>query len=227
MVGQVIAVVTALLLLLAVASVQAQTQSPSPQALSPQSPPAAAPATGQAVPADDAPAASASPEAPLAAVPPPAAEAAPDPAANGSFRPGLLHELGRMLEDSVNKLNSNLKGASGAIESLGSQTNEAVKGAAGAAKDAADLTAGAAGNIVALPANRVVTGRAKCEAAPNGAPDCRIAANVLCRGKGFGQGSSLDVESAEKCPVQTWLSGRQPKRGECGVETFVTRAACR
>jgi hypothetical protein len=161
------------------------------------------------------------------AAPPPAASRETETGVPNAFRPGLLHELGRMLQDSVNNLNSNLKGASGALENLSNQTNEAVKGAAGAAKDAADLTAGAAGNIVALPSNRVVIGRSRCEAAPNGAPNCRIAANVLCRSKGFGQGSSLDVESAENCPVQAWLSGRSPKRSGCSMETYVIRAACR
>jgi len=195
-------------MLLAIVAAEAQTVTPAPATA-----PGQAPAASQPVAPDGTPPS-----------PPPAAR---EPDSTNPFRPGLLHELGRILENSVNKLNSDLKNAGTALENLNNQTNQAVKGAADAAKDAADLTAGAAGNIVALPSSRVVIGRAKCEAAPNGAPDCRIAANVLCRSKGFGQGSSLDVESAEKCPVQTWLSGRPPKPGECGVETFVTRASCR
>jgi len=206
---QVMAGLLAVAMLLAAVDVQAQ---------APSAPPGQPPVTSRSAPPDDA-----SP----ASTPPSAGARGPETIATNPFQPGLLHELGRMLEDSVNKLNSDLRNTGAALENLNKQTNQAVKGAADAAKDAADLTAGAAGNIVAFPTTRVVTGRSKCEAAPNGAPDCRVAANALCRSKGFGQGTSLDVESAEKCPVQTWLSGRPRKPGECGVETFVTRASCR
>ena len=210
---QALAATAAAFLLCAIIAAQAQVQQQAPEAA-----PGQPPAISQSA---------SSPEAPGPANPPAAAPEATKTDALNPFRPGLLQELGRMLENSVNSLNSNLKGTSATFGNLGNQTNEAVKGAADAAKGAAELTAGAAGNIVALPANRVVDGRARCEAAPNGAPDCRIAANVLCRRKGFEQGSSLEVQSAEKCSAQIWLSGRARKPGECDVETYVIRAACR
>ncbi len=222
---QALAATAAAFLLFAVMTAQAQVQQQAPAV-----PPGQHPAVSQSASNPEAPVASQSASSPEAATPATPPAAVPDTTkidALNPFRPGLLQELGRMLENSVNSLNSNLKGGSATFGNLGNQTNEMVKGAADAAKDAANLTAGAAGNIVALPANRVVDGRARCEAAPNGAPDCRVAANVLCRRKGFEQGSSLEVQSAEKCSAQIWLSGRPRKPGECDVETYVIRAACR
>ena len=72
----------------------------------------------------------------------------------------------------------------------------------------------------------MVTGRARCETAPNGAPDCIAAATSVCRGKGFQTGKSLDTQSEQKCPARVLLSGRAPNHAECPTEIFVTRAMC-
>jgi hypothetical protein len=72
----------------------------------------------------------------------------------------------------------------------------------------------------------VVTGRAACPVTANGAPDCHAAAEQLCKAKGFKSGKSLDIETAEKCSVKAYLTGRTGKPGECRTENFVTRAVC-
>jgi hypothetical protein len=149
--------------------------------------------------------------------PPPATqqpEAPPDRNA-----PGFIDALGRWLGDSAAKLNSQLKDAREQMGTIQNQANDAAKDAAGAAKDAA-------GAITSLPNARIVDGRERCEAAQNGAPDCRTAAQAVCRGKGFASGKSLDTASARNCPSRVLLSGRIPSASECPVETFVTRAVC-
>jgi hypothetical protein len=78
-----------------------------------------------------------------------------------------------------------------------------------------------------LPNAKIVSGREHCETAANGAPDCRAAVEALCRSKGLAAGKSLDVQSAEKCPARVWISGTQPRRGECRMESYVQRALCR
>jgi hypothetical protein len=71
-----------------------------------------------------------------------------------------------------------------------------------------------------------VKGRVACPAAPNGAPDCKAAADKLCQGKGFRTGSSLDVDTTRNCSARSLLMGRKPDESECRTETFVTRAVC-
>src|SRR4051794_3072074 len=71
-----------------------------------------------------------------------------------------------------------------------------------------------------------VKGRVICPAAPNGAPDCKLAADKLCQGKGFTTGSSLDVDTTRNCSARSLLMGRKPDESECRTETFVTRAVC-
>ncbi|TAK47532.1 MAG: hypothetical protein EPO23_10860 [Xanthobacteraceae bacterium] len=76
-----------------------------------------------------------------------------------------------------------------------------------------------------LPSAGVVTGRALCVTAANGAPDCKAAADELCRGKGMRSGRSLGSETSENCPVQVLVTGKRSP-GDCRMETFVTRAVC-
>jgi hypothetical protein len=160
--------------------------------------------------------------------PPPAAEppTAQPPSAqpqNPSFRPGFIDVFGRFIGDSAAKLNSQLKSTNETLGNIGSQTSGAAKdaamGAVGTARDAA-------GTIIGLPSARMVSGRERCATAPNGAPDCRAAADTACRAKGFESGRSLDTQSVQKCPARVWLSGHLPAEGECPHETFVTRAVC-
>lgn len=161
----------------------------------------------------------------------------PAPETTSRDEPGLLKSMGRWLEDSAARLKSDLGAARGTIDNLGDKASGATKGAAGVAKDAAkeaaaaaavakDAAKDAADAVVRLPGTRVIEGRERCAAAANGAPDCRVAADAVCRGKGFASGKSMEIQSAQKCPARVWLSGRQPEPGECEMESFVTRAMC-
>jgi hypothetical protein len=140
----------------------------------------------------------------LAPSDPSLAPPAPEPPRSN---PGLVEELGKILKNSASGLSSSLKGSQQTIENIHSR-----------AKDAA-------GNLPLTP-QTVVNGRAVCPVAGNGAPDCKRAADHLCKGKGYKEGKSLDVESAEKCPAKVYLSGRTGAPGECKTENYVTRAIC-
>jgi hypothetical protein len=163
-------------------------------------------------------------EAPVPGAQPPATTT-PDPS-NPGDKPGFIDAFGRFVGDSAAKLNSQLKGANETLSTIGSQTTDAAKGAVSAAKDAMDTARDTASTMIGLPSTRVVTGHETCAMAPNGAPDCRAAADTACRNKGFASGRSVDTQTAQKCPPHVWLSGRPPAEGECPVETWLTRAIC-
>jgi hypothetical protein len=48
----------------------------------------------------------------------------------------------------------------------------------------------------------------------------------MCKAKGFGNGQSVDITSAFKCPPQMYREGRAPNPQECRDESFVSRAIC-
>lgn len=93
-------------------------------------------------------------------------------------------------------------------------------------KGAADVAKGTADAIGRLGTSRIIAGREVCATAPNGAPDCRAAAQALCRANGFNTGNSVDYVTAEKCPAQAYQGGRMPAAGECPLEHVVIRALC-
>jgi hypothetical protein len=138
----------------------------------------------------------------------PPAMPAPDPA----NKSGFIDAVGRWFEEGRAKLDSQLKDAN---EKMLEFRNRAQDGA----KDAASA-------IVRWPNTRLTSGRERCEPAPNGAPDCRVAASALCRGKGFHDGQPFDTQSEDVCPSRNVLSGRAPSPGDCRTETFVIRAVC-
>ena len=72
----------------------------------------------------------------------------------------------------------------------------------------------------------MVTGRAACVVASNGAPDCKVGADKLCQSKGFKEGQSLDTDAAEKCSPIVFLPGHKRGPNDCKTENFVTRALC-
>lgn len=170
-----------------------------------------------------------------AAVPVPQAQAAPGSAfpmqPSGDERPGFIAEIGRWLDDTRSKLGA-LPPPPGLPPPppLPLPPNEAAKDAANATqnavRNAAEATKDAVNVIARIPATRVVEVRALCPLAPNGAPDCRVAATNACRGKGFTSGDPVNVRSSENCPPAVLLSGRQPAAGECPTETVVLAAAC-
>jgi hypothetical protein len=164
--------------------------------------------------------------------PPPAATAPslrPQPPPAG--RPGFLQQLKVWWNDSIGFFDRGIKDTRGKVEDLNKKSGDAAKDAAaatqGVMKNALGVGKGAATTIIRLPNTRVVDMHEACAKAPNGAPDCAAAANTGCRGKGFNGGQPLDVRSAEKCDTtQAWQAGQSPGRGECPIESWITRAAC-
>jgi hypothetical protein len=114
--------------------------------------------------------------------------------------PGLINEIGKLLEKPASMLPT-LKSP----------------------KETIDDAAGALSRLTTSPG---VKGRAACPIAANGAPDCKAAADKLCQSKGFKEGKSLDVDTARNCSAKALLSGRKPDESECRTDTYVTRAVC-
>lgn len=139
----------------------------------------------------------------------------PRPAPEGR---GLFGNITHWFDEQVSWVGSGFKGARSGVENIGREAGVAAKSTVDTAKDAA-------GAVGRLPGTRVVTGHEKCAIAPNGAPDCVVAANTMCKGKGFASGNSVDMTTAEVCPANVYLAGRN-SGPECRSETFVSRALC-
>jgi hypothetical protein len=141
---------------------------------------------------------------------PPADAAAPTSAPGN--KPGFIDAFGHWIGDSVSGWNSGLKGA------------------ADAAKDAADaagaVTRDTADAVARLPGARVIEQHATCPTAPNGAPDCRSAAETICKAHGFESGSSIDFQTAEKCPPIALNRRNDEPPSPCVIESYVTRSLC-
>jgi hypothetical protein len=116
------------------------------------------------------------------------------------------------------------------VGALRGGADQAARGAADAASTAAGTATGIARDtattVTRLPATGIIGGRERCTLAPNGAPDCRVATEALCRSKGYGSGTIVDFETAEKCPPPYRVSGGNTPEGVCTMEHFVTRALC-
>ncbi|MET4801162.1 hypothetical protein [Bradyrhizobium sp. LB11.1] len=130
------------------------------------------------------------------AAPPPSPSAPPVPPA-GEDNPGLIHEMGKLFD----KLPSILPPIKSPSETMN------------------DLSR------LARPST-MVSGRVACPVSSNGAPDCKLAANQLCQGKGYKEGKSLNTDSAEKCSTKVLIPGRQRKPDDCRTDTAVTSALC-
>ena len=143
----------------------------------------------------------------------PAAAPAPPPPQGPA---GPFGTFGRIIDDSILGLTFGLKGARERVDDLTGRAGDAAKGAAGAVKG--------------LRRPGVVAGRELCPVAPNGAPDCVAATVAICRANGFESGSSIDMQTEEKCPTVTQAPGPMsppPDESECRLESYVTRALCR
>jgi hypothetical protein len=144
-------------------------------------------------------------------VAPPSQQSAPPPTALPPAlernNPGLVEELGKLLKDSASGLSSTLPSPGQALDGLNA-----------GAKDATDSLK----RIAPLSGQTTATGRMLCPAAANGAPDCKLAADQLCKSKGYAEGRSVDIESTQKCSAKAYFSGQ----GACRTENFVTRAVC-
>jgi hypothetical protein len=115
--------------------------------------------------------------------------------------PGLLNEIGKILEHPSSVL-------------------PAWKSPKETIDDAADA-------LSRLARSPGVKGRVVCPTAPNGAPDCKAAADRLCQNNGFKEGNSLDVDTTRSCSARSLLLGGKPDESQCRTETWVTRAVCR
>ena len=126
--------------------------------------------------------------------------------------PGLLNEMGKMLEKSLSILPT-LKSTGEAIDDLNARAKDA-------AKDAGESL-----SRLAKPSS-MVTGRVICPASANGAPDCKVGADKLCQAKGFKEGNSLNADSVEACSAKVLIPGRTRKPDDCRTDYYVTRALC-
>lgn len=156
----------------------------------------------------------------------PAPAAAPPP----ERQPGLLENMGRWFDEAGQGMRKGFDNAWRGMGGMGEQAGSAAKGtfdaSVTAAKGVGDATKESFDAIGRLGGTRVVTGRERCAIAPNGAPDCRVAAEIMCKAKGFNSGSSVDYQTAENCPAQAFMNGRKPMAGECPIEHVVTKAMC-
>ena len=130
------------------------------------------------------------------------------PAQPREENPGLIDEIGKLFEKSRSLLPS-LKSPSETMDDL----NARAKGA------------GESLSNLAKPPT-MVSGRAACLVAANGAPDCKAGADRLCQSKGHKEGKSLDTDAAEKCSPKVYLPGHKREPGDCRIENYVTRALC-
>ncbi|HEY1544814.1 MAG TPA: hypothetical protein VGG01_20640 [Xanthobacteraceae bacterium] len=94
------------------------------------------------------------------------------------------------------------------------------------ANAAGTVTRDTAGAVARLPGTRVISEHATCPIAPNGAPDCRIAAETICKRHGFESGSSIDFQTAKKCPPIALNRPNGEPPPPCVLESYVTRALC-
>jgi hypothetical protein len=143
-----------------------------------------------------------------------ASQSQPSPKAQDAF--GTWVEQGGQLMQGVTNMGAGFGEMVGAI---GGQANQATKDAAEAARQAAE-------GVTKLPATGITAGHERCFIAPNGAPDCRAAAETLCRAKGFASGTSVDFVTVENCPPQYRKSRRDAPEGVCTMEGYVTKALC-
>jgi hypothetical protein len=147
----------------------------------------------------------------------PAPEAPPSAPANAPApSQGFFDAFGNWVQQGVASVGSGFGAMVGAV---GGQASQAAKGAADAARNAAT-------SVTKLPVSGITAGRERCILAPNGAPDCGVAAQALCRAKGYASGTSVDFETVEKCPPRSRAAGRAMPEGACTLEHFVTKALC-
>ncbi|WP_249780795.1 hypothetical protein [Bradyrhizobium sp. dw_78] len=141
--------------------------------------------------------------APVQPMPAQGEPAAPPPREN----PGLISEIGKMF--------GRLPGLKSTSETIG-DLNDRAK----------DATKGAADTLSNLAKPSMVSGRIVCPVSANGAPDCKSASDKLCQAKGFKEGKSLTMDSAETCSAKVLIPGRTRKPDDCRTDNYVTAALC-
>ena len=136
-------------------------------------------------------------------------EPAPSPAPPArEENPGLFNDMGKFFEKSWSIFPA-LTSPSETIDDLNARAKEA----------------GETLSRLARPSS-MVAGRMICPVSANGAPDCKVGADKLCRSKGFKEGNSLNTDSAETCSAKVLIPGRTRKPDDCRRDNYVTRAIC-
>jgi hypothetical protein len=131
---------------------------------------------------------------------------------------GFFATIGHWFDQTTNKFMSGTRKMGEGFQNFGHEAGVAAKTTVDTAKDAANA-------VGELSTTRVISGHEKCREAPNGAPDCVAAADAICKSKGFQSGKSVDMTTAEVCPAEVYLAGRNSGPG-CRTVTFVSRALC-
>jgi hypothetical protein len=146
----------------------------------------------------------------------------------GQQQPGAFEQCGRWWDQSISSMNQSITNMNNNWKDkfkstwpdTSKSTSEAATDMMKGAADAADAMSKKLGG------SRLIAGPMVCPLAPNGAPDCRVAAASLCKQHGYKTGSSVDYVTAEKCPAEVTIAGRRPEPGECPIEHTVTKALC-
>lgn len=136
---------------------------------------------------------------------------APEPTPSSPRKEGFIGALERWWDKSAADFKSRLDETRESWRRLNERNEQAAKEAANA--------------LSRLSSAKIVDGRERCEAAPNGSPDCQAAAEKICKAKGFAEGKSADIQTSRKCSARAWLSGSPPDSA-CTYETVVVKAAC-
>lgn len=159
-------------------------------------------------------------ETPKPASDPPGATLTPPAPTPPAENPGFVGTLGNWMQQGMTSMSTGIDAMFGAAKGAADAASTVAKGAAGAAVDTAS-------GVTKLPVPGVASGHEQCLLAANGAPDCRIAAEALCRARGFATGTSVDFVTSEKCQPPYRSSSRNTPEGVCTLEHFVTRALCK
>jgi hypothetical protein len=176
--------------------------------------------------------------APAFTAPPPSSPAAERPAAEPPAprgeSPGLINEIGKLWDKSSTMLPSWFPSGDNSAAKPPETAPPPPPTAVPPPSIAAPGRAPAALPAVAAPppapstglVPSMVSGKIQCPPAGNGAPDCKVAADLLCQSKGFATGKSLSSDSVEACSAKALIPGRERKPDDCRTNYFVTRAFC-
>jgi hypothetical protein len=137
-------------------------------------------------------------ERPNPASDPPAATLTPPAPTPPAENPGFVGVLGNWVQQGMTSMSTGIDAMFGAAKGAADAASTVAKGAAGVAKGAADAAVDTAAGVTKLPVPGVASGHEQCLLAANGAPDCRVAAEALCRSRGFATGTSVDFVTSRR-----------------------------
>ena len=159
-----------------------------------------------------APSAEQPPQAASQAAPPQAAPPAPQAAPAPPENPGLINEIGKLID----KITPAMKSTGERLDDLHTRAEEAVT----------DTAKGAGDALSRLKPGSMVSGRVACPLEAGGTPDCKLGADKLCQSKGYKEGKSLTTDAAQTCSPKVLIPGRARKPDDCRTDNYVTAALC-